>query len=92
MKQAIADFAKEWREGDRGLAKDMARAYVADNPQQFDVLKEYSRDELVVLLGDYRDAGRDEEQIVVDMWLLSEFEPQKITGAITIGTPPEGAK
>ena len=89
MKQAIAVFEKEWREGDRSMAKEMAKAYVADNRTTmgaaFDGL---TRDDLVALVTQYRDDGTDEKRLLVDMWLLSEFAPQQITGSIQIGAPP----
>jgi len=90
MKRAIAKFDKEWREGDRAKAKEMAVAYVADN--RATLLRLYgstTRDELVGLVTQYRDTGDNEARIMVDMWLLAGFEPQKISGSINIGPPPE---
>ena len=90
MKQAVKAFEKEWREGDRSMAKEMAKAYVADNrapmSAAFDRL---TRDELVGLVTQYRNEGTDEKRLLVDMWLLAEFAPQQITGSIQIGKPPE---
>ncbi len=90
MKRAIAKFDKEWREGDRSMAKEMAKAYVADNRgpmgAAFDRL---TRDELVGLVTQYRNEGTDEKRLLVDMWLLAGFEPQQISGSINIGPPPE---
>ncbi len=86
-------FDKEWRTGDREKAKLLARAYVADNRERLaSSLASLARGELVALVSEYRKAGKDTERIIVDMWLISEYEPQKITGKINIGTPPEGTE
>ena len=71
------------------MAKEMAKAYVADNrPAMSAAFDGLTRDDLVGLVSQYREDGTDEKRLLVDIWLLAEFAPQQITGTIQIGKPP----
>lgn len=65
----------------------MAKDYVAANREELSpILSKFTLEGLVDLVSSYRRAGREEDRIITDMWLLSEYEPQNITGSITVGT------
>lgn len=86
MDEALIAFDREWKTGDRAVAKTMAKQYVQLNASTliprfgaFDIPA------LVNLVGHYRSQGDEANRILVDMWLLSEFEPQHIGGTIRVG-------
>lgn len=86
MSEELQAFEHEWRNGDRDVARGMARAYVAANRERLSPeLSRYDLPGLVRLVEAYRDAGREDDRIITDMWLLSEYEPQRVVGAISIG-------
>lgn len=35
-----------------------------------------------------RNEGREEDRIIVDMWLLSEYDPVHVSGSIDLGAAP----
>lgn len=82
----LARFVAEWKSGRRDEARAIARAYIdAHRAELAPQLEPYSLDDLVRLVSAYRQAGREEDRIVADMWLLTEYEPQRITGTIHMG-------
>jgi hypothetical protein len=82
----IKKFDREWRTGDRAKAKGLAKSYVDAHREEINkLLAPYTREQLVELIDQYRQVGREEDRLVVDMYLLSEYEPQKITGELNIG-------
>lgn len=82
MDAKVEEFDREWKTGDRGKAKTLAKAYVAANRAHLlQHLEGLDIPALVAMVTAYRQAGRHEDAKVVDMWLLSEFEPQRITGS-----------
>lgn len=83
------EFDYEWRLGHRDKAREIARAYV--NARRYElapILQRYTLEELVREVSALRNAGRHADRIVVDMWLLSEYEPQAIVGVIDVTLPP----
>ena len=87
MNEQVAQFENEWHHGDRTKARQMAKDYVAANREELSpILSKFTLEGLVDLVSSYRRAGREEDRIITDMWLLSEYEPQNITGSITVGT------
>lgn len=94
--QELRDYDKEWKTGDRVKAKEMAKAYVAENKSAIEVLinsavralREFklndpaSIPELVELVSLYRQNGGEDDRILLDMYLMAEHEPQKITGTV----------
>lgn len=86
MNPELARFEDEWRHGDRSVAKQLAREYVDRNRARLStLLGSYDLQGLVELVQLYRDGGQEENRIICDMWLLSEHQPQKISGEIRIG-------
>jgi hypothetical protein len=87
MDEYVARFDLEWKHGDKATAREMARVYVEANRATLEpILSQYSLEGLVGLIDDYRKAGREEDRIIADMWLLSEYQPQKVTGQMAIGS------
>lgn len=82
---AIEEFVHEWRNGDRVKAREMARAYVHANRNALAHYQRMTRDELVQRCTDLRASGDVREIPVIEMWLLSEYEPQRISGRIRPG-------
>jgi ABC-type nitrate/sulfonate/bicarbonate transport system substrate-binding protein len=94
----LADFAEEWRNGDRSVAKEMATAYVEAHREEIETMiraavranREARLDapaeiaDLVQLVGAYRRAGDEESRILVDMVLLDGYAPQVITGDLGV--------
>ena len=82
----VARFDNEWKGGDRARAKVMAKEYVAAHKGELEpILSKFTIEGLVDLVTAYRNAGREEDRLVTDMWLLSEYEPQNITGQLLVG-------
>lgn len=86
MDPELEAFDKEWRAGDRDVARELAQAWV-DNHRDTLValLGGYAREGLVQLVSAYRDAGMDEDRIAVDAWLLCEFTKQRVVGVASFG-------
>ena len=101
MNAAIEAFDNEWKTGDRAKAKEMAREYVEANRDNLmaniqaavRTVREARLDDspsivdLVDLVSAYRAAGFEEDRILVDMVLLADYQPQRITGAVTLSKP-----
>ena len=84
-------FDEEWRVGDREKAREMAREFIAGAPDVRAALERYTRDELVHLVEEYRRVNSWADEKIVEMWLLSEYEPQHITGQFDIKLPVAAA-
>lgn len=79
-------FVEEWARGDRSKAREMARAYVnAHREGLAPVLERLSLVDIVKLIDGYREYGQWDNVAVAEMWLLVNYEPQKINGAVSIG-------
>lgn len=79
------EFEHLWRT-DRDEAKSCAMTFVSDHREQ--LVRQFSRytlEDLVVLVESYREAGREDERLTVEMWLLGEYKPQQIEGAFDVG-------
>ncbi len=86
MDDTCARFEHEWLHGDRDLARQLACEYVTAHEQRLaTVLDRYSLEGLVTLIDGYREAGRHEDRLFADMWLLARYPQQHVTGAIRIG-------
>jgi hypothetical protein len=82
----VERFENEWHHGDRTVAKQMAKDYVVAHREELEpILSRFTLEGLVDLVTAYRNAGREEDRIITDMWLLSEYKPQNITGSIQMG-------
>ncbi len=83
-------FDREWRTGNRDRARQMARNYVASHREEIaPVLQPLTLAEIVVLVGEYRARGLETDRIIADMWLLTEYPPQHITGTVSLGAGQE---
>lgn len=80
IKDAWDKDTGEGRDKDGTLA--MCDGYVAAHPEQFTTLKSMSLEECVNALSVFRNAGMDEDQWKVEVWLLHHFEPQQIGGPV----------
>jgi hypothetical protein len=88
MDEICARFDHEWKHGDRERARELAVEFAAGHQAELSAqLAPYSLAGLVQLVEGHRDAGREEERIMVDMWLLAHYGPQQISGSIHIGPP-----
>lgn len=86
MDPELEAFDNEWKTGDRDVARELAQAYV-DNHRDTLValLGGYAREGLVQLVSAYREQGSEEDRIIVDMWLLTEFTKQRVAGVASFG-------
>lgn len=86
MDERILQFDYEWREGDRARAKDLAAEFVRDHESELGpLLERYTRDDLVRLVEQYRDAHRNTDRLIADMWLMAKYDPQRVYGSMNIG-------
>lgn len=83
---ALLQFDYEWREGDRDKAREIAKDYINANRLRLTkVFSGYTLEDLVREVDALRAAGRHSDRIIVDMWLLAEYQPQDISGELRIG-------
>lgn len=88
LDEDILQFDYEWREGSRDKAREIAKAYVNKHREFLEpVLMQYTREMLVYEVEALRRFKRLSDRIVVDMWLLSEYEPVEIVGKINVTLP-----
>ena len=78
-------FDHEWKKGDRALAKELAKEWVAAHPAIEQTLGQYTIEDLVRFVDRYREAGEESDRIITDMYLLAKFPPQRIVGSFAIG-------
>lgn len=84
MDAKLKTFADAWGVSPKDWPKlrGMATAYVTANKAalsaKFDKL---TREDLVAVVGMARKQGREDDKWAAEAWLLSEYEPQAITGA-----------
>lgn len=83
--EAMQQFLYEWRQGDRDKAKTIAKEFVEAN--KLDVLHEYDLEDLCLLCESYRHYSQLGSANVVEMFQLVYYEPQNITGELTVGKP-----
>lgn len=88
MENLLVEFEHEWWKGSRDKAKEIAYAYIKENFLRLaPILGELPIEELVKMVSAYREAGREEDRIIVDMWLLTQFGSQPITGELALISP-----
>ncbi len=86
----IEAFREEWKNGDRAVAKQMAKDHVEAHRDAFvSRYSEIDREEIPALVDTYRRAGNHDAVTRIDMWILSEFEQKKIGGRGNIGGNPQ---
>lgn len=68
---------------DRSIPKELAKVYVDEHRGElFETLGRMNIPDLVKLVDALRAQGMEEQRLIVDMWLLSEHEPQDIRTTI----------
>lgn len=88
LDEDILQFDYEWREGDRDKAREIAKRYINTHREFLEpILMQYTREMLVAEVSTLRRFKRLSDRIVVDMWLMSEYKPQQITGEIAVSLP-----
>jgi len=65
---------------DEELVREMADAYVASSPGEFAGFEGMDEKQLVKALEVFRDAGLEEDEFRVQVWIWHYFEPQDIGG------------
>lgn len=70
----------EWMSGDRAVARAMATVYVGAHPELSARYGALDIPALVALVESARTAGDEDERRRIDAWLLSEHQPQVLTG------------
>lgn len=76
----VARFDREWRKGDRELARKIAKEYIADRREELaPLLANLTVNEMVALIEGYRAKGDESSRTVADMWLLTQ--PSRASGA-----------
>lgn len=96
MDPILEEFQAKWVLGkgpSRDEAKRIAIGYTeAHKAALAPVLEPLSLEDIVHLIDAYREVGGREEDIAIaECWLLSEYEPQNISGAIQLGGLAEAA-
>lgn len=86
----MQQFDALWKSGDKAEAKVLAIEYVEDNRGIFsEAFGGLGIPQVVSFIDAYRIQGKEADRIAADMWLLSEFEPQRIKGQLGV-TPNAG--
>ena len=86
MEAQVVAFDRAWCTGYREDARALAIDYVATHRAQLEkTLGGKTLEDLVKLVDGYRAAGRENERAIVDMWLLVEYQPQRIVGELRMG-------
>jgi hypothetical protein len=67
---------------DEVRARELADAFVANNPDLYVGFENFAIEDLVTAVDRYREAGPvgENDQWKIEAWLLHHFEPQKIGG------------
>lgn len=67
-------------------ARELAKAYVAAHRARMEpAYTRYTKEELVGMVSMLRQKGDRLSQLDIEAWLLSEYEPQHITGRVRPG-------
>lgn len=75
----IVQFEYEWQLGSRVTAREIAKSYVDEHRQTLESLYgRYTLEELVAKVEQFRALGQESDRIIVDMWLLVEYQSQAI--------------
>lgn len=89
MDPVLEEFVAKWASGkdNREAAKAVAVAYIEANRAALaSVLEPMSLEDIVRLIDAYREVGGREADIAIaECWLLTEYEPQHISGEIQFG-------
>ena len=89
MDGSILAFVDEWKSGDRTKARELAREYVDKHSARLaPLLEPLHRDDIVKLIDAYREHERHVDVAVAEMWLLTKYDPQKISGVLGVGGGP----
>lgn len=82
----LDEFNEKWaNRATRSEAKEIAQRYIQKDLELQSLCVPLSLEELVTLVDIARARGDDEQRIKLDMWLLANFEPQRIVGSMRTG-------
>ena len=82
---SLGSWWKEWQEGDRIVARQLAETYVDEHREILEPrFGHMTQEECVALVGVYKKENNPEQILTVKIWVMSEFEPQKIGGKADI--------
>ncbi|WP_166905907.1 hypothetical protein [Mycobacterium sp. DL440] len=88
--EAIRDAMDKDRPGgrDREVARNLAEAYIAANPDEFVMLQTMTVETLVGTVEVFRANGDEQSQWLAEAWLLHLFPtPQQVGGNLQPGSP-----
>ena len=74
-----------WSVDDLAAKKSAAAKFVGENRERLRTLQQYTRDELVAMVGAARRGGDWHRAVELSAWILVEYEPQHITGRLRPG-------
>lgn len=87
--EALAAYDLAWRtssiEARNAICQQLADDYVLAHPELRDLYGSLTLPELVEQVSFARAAGDEARRIELDIWIMREFEFQKISGAIAVG-------
>lgn len=81
----VEEFDKEWKTGDRKLARAIAEEFTEANREMLD--KRWGRhsiEAMVAIIAHLGDQGRERDRIMADMYIMAKFPPQNIVGELNI--------
>lgn len=95
LKDPIADLstaAFAERDAIRAECKTLAGAYITAHRDDLARFEGLGIEHLVNLITIARHRGDEDERILIDMWLLANFEPQRIRGNFRAPAPGSGRR
>jgi len=81
----LNELRSVWEVDDIAAKRNVARQYVEAHRERLQVYQKYTRDELVTMVGARRRAGDWGGAVEISAWILTEYEPQHITGRLRPG-------
>ena len=81
----LTELREAWNTESGPIRRAAAKPYVAARGTELATLQQYTRDELVSMVSAARRAGEVDRVLEIDAWLMSEYEPQNITGRLRPG-------
>ena len=83
--ESLGAWKQEWETGDRVVARQLAENYVDTHREELEGrFAHMTLEECVKLVDMYRSAKNTEQRLTVDIWLMSEYPPQRIGGTAEV--------